>query len=77
MQIDLLKRINFRAFSELEIEFSSGFNILVGDNMTGKTSILEALSIAMASFFWELMVWIQDTFKKRILVHTTIHGQIV
>ena len=51
MQIDLLKLTNFRAFSELEIEFSPNFNILVGDNMTGKTSILEALSIATASFF--------------------------
>lgn len=51
MQIDSLKLTNFRAFSDLEIEFSSGFNILVGDNMTGKTSILEALSIATASFF--------------------------
>jgi predicted ATP-binding protein involved in virulence len=51
MQIDSLKLTNFRAFSELEIEFSPNFNILVGDNMTGKTSILEALSIATASFF--------------------------
>lgn len=34
---------NFTAFKKLEIEFSKGINIFIGENGTGKTHILKAL----------------------------------
>lgn len=38
---------NFKQFVEMPIFFSKGINILVGDNGTGKTTILEAIELAL------------------------------
>lgn len=48
-----LKKIdisNFKAIDEINIEFKPGFNIIIGDNGVGKTSILEAVSVALGGF---------------------------
>jgi len=42
---------NFRCFGEETFDFSENFNVLIGDNATGKTVILDALAIAVSSFF--------------------------
>lgn len=42
---------NFRCFSELEINFGSGVNLLIGDNASGKTSLLNACKYVLGSFF--------------------------
>ncbi|MCX7046449.1 MAG: AAA family ATPase [Candidatus Sumerlaeota bacterium] len=47
MRIDKLTVQNFRGFKERTFEFRPGFNLLVGENGSGKTSVLEALSIAI------------------------------
>jgi predicted ATPase len=41
--IEKIKFERFTAFEKLEIEFSGGINIFVGENGTGKTHILKAL----------------------------------
>lgn len=41
--ITLIKIENFTAFEKLEIKFSSGINIFIGENGTGKTHILKSL----------------------------------
>jgi predicted ATP-binding protein involved in virulence len=51
MQIDRLTIQNFRGFQDRELKFDPRFNLLVGDNATGKTSVLDALSIAVGSWF--------------------------
>jgi putative ATP-dependent endonuclease of the OLD family len=38
---------NFRAISDLTLEFNNGLNILVGENNSGKTSIVDALRICL------------------------------
>lgn len=38
---------NFRVHEALEIEFSKGINLLIGENGSGKSSILEALGLAL------------------------------
>lgn len=43
--------IDFRCFKSLNLELKSGINLLVGDNASGKTSILRACQYALASFF--------------------------
>lgn len=49
-----MKRIrleNFRCYTDQSIEFKSGINLLVGDNGSGKTSILKACKYVLSSFF--------------------------
>lgn len=41
---------NFKAIDSAEIKFEKGFNIIIGDNGVGKTSILEAISVALGGF---------------------------
>lgn len=47
MIIEKLKLVNFKRFSTLEIPFDENMNILVGDNESGKSSILQAINIVM------------------------------
>jgi predicted ATP-binding protein involved in virulence len=51
MQIDKIQIRNFKGFEDIEIPFDARFNLIIGDNGSGKTSILEALTVAMGSFF--------------------------
>ena len=47
MRINTLRVENFRGFAEREFAFHPQFNVLIGDNATGKTATLEALSVAL------------------------------
>jgi predicted ATP-dependent endonuclease of OLD family len=46
MSIKKLKLSNFTVFSELDMSFSQGINIFVGENGTGKTHIMKVLYAA-------------------------------
>lgn len=49
-----MKRIrleNFRCFELQEIEFKDKLNVLIGDNASGKTSVLNACKYVLSSFF--------------------------
>ena len=43
MRVQSLQLANFRNYSELEVSFSPGKNIFLGNNGQGKTNLLEAL----------------------------------
>lgn len=51
MRIESLYLRNFRGFEEIRIPFDGQFNLVIGDNGSGKTAILEALTVAMGSLF--------------------------
>ncbi len=51
MQIDKLIVTNFKNFEHAEVDFSEGVNLFVGGNGSGKTSILEAINVALGGFF--------------------------
>lgn len=51
MRIDKLGVTNFKNFEHLEVSFSPGVNLFVGSNGSGKTSILEAINVALGAFF--------------------------
>lgn len=51
MRIDRLELKNFRGFETFEVQLNDGWNVLIGDNGTGKTALLEALTVAAGSFF--------------------------
>ena len=42
---------NFRCYTELSIPLKSRVNLLVGDNATGKTSVLRACKFVLSAFF--------------------------
>lgn len=50
MKIHRLTLENFRCFSEKTLEFTPEFNVLAGDNGTGKSAILDALAIGIGAF---------------------------
>ena len=50
MQINRLKLRNFRGFSELDQGLNRRFTLIVGNNGVGKSSMLDALSVAFGSF---------------------------
>ncbi len=47
MIIEKLKLLNFKRFDLLEIEFDKDLNILIGDNESGKSTILQAIDIVI------------------------------
>ncbi len=51
MKIDHLSVTDFKNFSNLSIDFNPGVNLFVGTNGSGKTSILEAINVALGAFF--------------------------
>lgn len=46
MRIDRLEIKNFKKFSDYTLDLHPQFTLLVGDNGTGKTTLLDALAIA-------------------------------
>lgn len=51
MRINSLSIKNFKCFEDLKLEFDPHFNVLIGDNATGKTSILDAASFTVGTYF--------------------------
>lgn len=51
MRIDQLQIKNFRGYEDLSVSFQSNFNLIIGDNGSGKTALLQALTVAMSSYF--------------------------
>ena len=52
MRITKLLVENFKSFKErFEVEFTEGLNIVVGDNEAGKSTILEAINLALTGFY--------------------------
>jgi len=50
MQINQIKIKNFKLFKEEEFTFNPNFNLLVGVNGSGKTSLLRAISVALGGW---------------------------
>jgi len=55
MRIDRLRVKNFRGFEDREFIFAGSpsngsFHLLIGDNATGKTGVLEAIAVALGSY---------------------------
>lgn len=71
-----MKRIrveNFRCYDDLTVDLKSGVNLLIGDNASGKTTVLKACRYVLSAFFsgysdentrWESPV--DDDFSVRI-----------
>ena len=52
MNIERIKIINFKTFKgEFNLELNEGINILVGNNESGKSTVLEAIHLALTGLF--------------------------
>ena len=51
MKIHRIRLKNFHCFQDREFSFGSRFNLIIGDNATGKTTLLDALSVGLGYLF--------------------------
>lgn len=56
MQINTLTLTNFRGFEQAEFQFQPGINLIVGINGVGKSTVLDALCIALSRVLPEFTV---------------------
>lgn len=54
MHIDTLEVKNFRGFAERRFGFHPRFNVLIGDNGTGKTAVLQAARVGLSEMLRKL-----------------------
>ncbi|MGN0141602.1 MAG: AAA family ATPase [Roseburia sp.] len=50
MVLNSIRITNFKGIDDATFEFDNDFNLIIGDNGTGKTSILEAISVGLGAF---------------------------
>lgn len=51
MKINQIELNNFRKYTSAQFNFNSQFNILIGNNASGKTTILDAMAMLLATYF--------------------------
>jgi predicted ATP-binding protein involved in virulence len=56
MKLSKLRLENFRRFEHYDLELRPWFNLLIGDNGKGKTSLLEGLCVGLSNFLLPLPV---------------------
>lgn len=57
MYISKVKIHNFKCYKDFEIKLKEGLNIIVGDNEAGKTTILEAINLALTGLINGRSIW--------------------
>lgn len=62
MYFERTKIQNFKGIEKMNLEFSSGVNLLIGNNGVGKTTVLEALALSIQTYFSRM----NDIAKKSI-----------
>lgn len=51
MRIDRIEIRNFHGFKVFELDLVPTFNLVIGDNASGKTGLLDALAVGIGGFF--------------------------
>ncbi|MCW3108227.1 MAG: binding protein [Segetibacter sp.] len=66
MKINTLELTNVRGFTHAKLDFQPGFNLIVGINGVGKTTVLETLRVAMSHILKEIKspIITKEYFKK-------------
>lgn len=61
---------NFKMFKDTKISFKPGFNLLLGDNGVGKTTVLEAIAVALSGFLFGMEdVPTRNIYKQDVRYH--------
>ncbi|AMA49502.1 MULTISPECIES: AAA family ATPase [Flavobacterium] len=66
MKINTLELTNVRGFTYAKLDFQPGFNLIVGINGVGKTTVLESLRIVLSHILTEIKAPLisKESFKK-------------
>lgn len=51
MKVKSIALKNYRCFEDIEIDFHENLTVIVGDNGSGKTAILEGLAVSLGTIF--------------------------
>ena len=79
MRIDRLQLRNFKKFAELDLSLHPHFTLLIGDNGAGKTSVLDALAVALGVWLVEppdstLLGSKRGIYASEIRLESSAHG---
>ncbi|MEK8017385.1 MAG: AAA family ATPase [Candidatus Parabeggiatoa sp.] len=69
MKVEQLEVKNFKGFAHKVIDFSPQFNMLVGDNGTGKTAVLDALAVGIGTLLLGFDGIVSRTIKSQEIHH--------
>lgn len=64
--IKTLRLQNFRRFCEAQFEFSPQMNVFIGKNASGKTSVLEAMTIIAGAYLSSFKQYVPSRFVQNI-----------
>ena len=59
---------NVKAITDMELSFTPGVNLLIGDNGTGKSSMLEAIGVAISGILKVFLVFQQKESVRMIFI---------
>jgi predicted ATP-binding protein involved in virulence len=76
MRIESLAIQNFKGFKDRTFSFHPRFNLLIGDNASGKTALLDALAIAAGSWFLGIPGYEKSPAIEPHEVRVTAHGHL-
>lgn len=62
MFLSKLKLKNFRKYKELEVPFKKGLNVLIGENDSGKTAIIDSIRILLGTQSYEFYILNEKDF---------------
>jgi putative ATP-dependent endonuclease of OLD family len=72
MYLSNIKLWNFRKFGtlgdidlqhpSLDLSFTKGLNVLIGENDSGKSAILEAIKMVLRTHAYERLMWVKEDF---------------
>lgn len=72
MYLSNIKLWNFRKFGtlgdldlqcpNLNLSFTKGLNVLIGENDSGKSAILEAIKMVLRTHAYERLMWVKEDF---------------
>ena len=55
MHVKKIHIINYRGIEDLTVDFHKGVNLIIGNNGTGKSSLLSGLSLVLESLLWGMI----------------------
>ncbi len=70
MKLNSIDIVNFRGFQDKHFDLDSRMNVIVGNNTAGKTTILQAIQIALGAYLQSLTILPTDRSYRRNFVTT-------
>ena len=74
--IEKLKLFNYRRFKSFAVEFEDGLNTIIGDNESGKSTIVEAISIVLSGSKTKIeLIGLESLFNSKTIEQFIAEGK--